>query len=112
MSTTLEITGFHAHVYFDETSIDAAHALCKEAAEVFDLDLGRLHTRPIGPHPAPSCQLDCSVEQFGALLPWLMAHRGELTVFCHGQSGDHLADHTRNTFWLGAPQDLNLAMFR
>lgn len=109
--TQSTITGFHAHVYFEPTSAEAAHSLCRQAAELFGVDMGRAHSRPVGPHSMPSCQLDCSPEQFGKLLPWLMENRGDLIVFCHGKSDDHLLDHTRNAFWLGEAQTLNLTMF-
>lgn len=109
---TPEITGFHAHVYFDETSIDEAETLCREAVDLFGVVMGRVHPKPIGPHPAPSCQLGCSTEQFGKLLPWLITNRGDLTVLCHAMSGDHLIDHTQNAFWLGNQTDLNLTMFK
>lgn len=106
-----KINGFHAHVYFDNTSMDAAAKLCEQAAQRFGVDLGRMHTRPIGPHPMPSCQLDCTNEQFSALLPWLIGNRGDLSILCHGKSSNHLADHTRNAFWLGEPHSLGLSLF-
>ncbi|WP_282093386.1 DOPA 4,5-dioxygenase family protein [Epibacterium ulvae] len=113
MSTTQStITGFHAHIYFEQSSTEAARTLCEQAAERFGVAMGQLHTRPVGPHPMPSCQLDCSPQKFGELLPWLLENRGDLIVFCHAQSGDHLTDHTRNIFWLGEVQSLNLEMFR
>ncbi len=105
------INGFHAHVYFDDTSKDAAADLCEQAAKLFGVDLGRMHMRPIGPHPMPSCQLDCTNEEFSALLPWLLGNRGDLSILCHAKSSDHLADHTRNAFWLGEPQRLDLSLF-
>lgn len=112
MSTKLSsITGFHAHIYFDQSSAEEARILCSQAAKLFGVEMGHLHTRPVGPHPAPSCQLDCSLEQFAELLPWIMENRGSLTVFCHAKTDDHLKDHTHNTFWLGAPQALKLEMF-
>ena len=107
----LILGGFHAHIYFDETSAEAAMALCKTAATKFGVKMGHMHERPIGPHPMPSCQLTCSPQQFAALLPWLMLHRGNMSVLCHGQTGNHLEDHTRNSFWLGEAVDLNLAVF-
>lgn len=110
--TAAEITGFHAHVYFDQNSCQVARQLCQDAAERFGVALGRMHMQPIGPHPAPSCQLDCSAEQFGKLLPWLLMNRGNLTVFCHALSDDPLTDHTRHTFWLGDRHELNLALFK
>ncbi len=109
--THSSITGFHAHIYFEPSSLEVARTLCRRAVERFGVAMGHAHTRPVGPHPMPSCQLECSPEQFGRLLPWLMENRGDLSVFCHAQSGDHLNDHTRNTFWLGDAQSLNLEMF-
>ncbi|MDB5893666.1 MAG: Dopa 4,5-dioxygenase family, partial [Rhodoferax sp.] len=36
-TTAPEITGFHAHVYFDATSVAKARALCEAAAARFPL---------------------------------------------------------------------------
>ena len=52
-----QITGYHAHVYFDASTIDQARALCEQAAQLFPLKMGRVHERPVGPHPDWSCQL-------------------------------------------------------
>ncbi len=51
------IKGYHAHVYFDANTLDQARALCEEAAQLFPLKMGRVHQRPVGPHPDWSCQL-------------------------------------------------------
>lgn len=45
------IKGYHAHVYFDESTIEPAKALCEEAGKRFGVTVGRMHHRPIGPHP-------------------------------------------------------------
>ena len=45
------IKGYHAHVYFDEATVDLAKALCEEAGKLFQVTVGRMHHRPIGPHP-------------------------------------------------------------
>lgn len=111
-ATTHSVNGFHAHVYFDDASQDAAAALCNQAAKLFDVELGQMHVRPIGPHPMPSCQLDCTNEKFCALLPWLMENRGDLSILCHAKTTNHLHDHTRNAFWLGEPQTLDLRLFK
>jgi len=49
------IKGYHAHVYFDASTIDQARALCEQAAQLFPLKMGRVHERPVGPHPDWSC---------------------------------------------------------
>ncbi len=51
------IKDFHAHVYFDASSLARARALCEEAASRFGAKMGRVHERPVGPHPDWSCQL-------------------------------------------------------
>ena len=84
------IADFHAHVYFDADTVEQARALCNEAAERFDVQLGRVHERPVGPHPCWSCQLAFMPEVFGELIPWLSVNRAGLTVFVHPQTGIRL----------------------
>jgi aromatic ring-cleaving dioxygenase len=74
--------------------------------------MGRVHERPVGPHPAWSCQLTFDAADFDRVIPWLEDHRGELDVFVHGQTGDDLADHTTHASWLGKAYELKLDMFR
>ncbi|MEO0389336.1 MAG: DOPA 4,5-dioxygenase family protein [Pseudomonadota bacterium] len=106
-----EITGYHAHVYFDADTLPQARALCEAATREFGVEMGRMHERPLGPHPMWSCQLGCSPDQFAALLPWLALKRDGLIVFCHPDTGDHLADHRDHAIWLGAGLDLDLSIF-
>lgn len=109
---TFDIKSYHAHVYFDAETVDQARALCEAAAEKFDLVMGTVHERPVGPHPMWSCQLGCSREVFAELLPWLALNRGGLIVFAHPETGDALADHTDHAVWLGVGLDLALDMLR
>ena len=51
------ITGYHAHVYFDAASREQAHALCEAAGRTLGVTVGRMHDKPVGPHPRGSCQL-------------------------------------------------------
>ena len=48
---TTEITSFHAHVYFDTASSDAAARVRDSLGARFYVQLGRWHELPIGPHP-------------------------------------------------------------
>ena len=52
------INGYHAHLYFDATTIDQARALAEEGTRLFNLQMGRVHERPVGPHPVrwPTCR--------------------------------------------------------
>lgn len=105
------ILGYHAHVYFDAATTQHATELCQKAAELFEVQMGRVHERPVGPHPMFSCQLACSPSQFSALLPWLALNRNGLVIFCHPETGDHLADHSKHVIWLGEAQPLDLSIF-
>jgi DOPA 4,5-dioxygenase len=105
------ILGYHAHVYFDAATTKQAIELCEAAAELFQIKMGRIHERPVGPHPMFSCQLNCNPDQFAKLLPWLTLNRGGLIVFCHPETGNHLADHSKHVIWLGEAQPLKLSIF-
>lgn len=105
---TPAIRGFHAHVYFGPDTQAQARALCDEAARQFPLKLGRMHERPVGPHPDWSCQLAFGPELFGALIPWLAMHRAGLVVFIHPISDNDLLDHRDRALWMGAVRPLRL----
>jgi len=102
---------YHAHVYFDESTLNPATRLGKQAAELFDIPMGRVHQKRVGPHPCWSYQLTFDSSQFDSLVPWLEAHRGDLTILIHGITGDDLADHTNHAAWLGEAVPLNLSVF-
>lgn len=103
--------GYHAHVYFEQETLDFASALCKEAGEKFGLQVGRVHQRLVGPHTKWSCQIIFSHQSFAEFIPWLDENRGGLSVLVHALTGDDLADHTKYAYWLGDSVELNLAAF-
>jgi aromatic ring-cleaving dioxygenase len=105
------IRSFHAHVYFDANSLVQARALCEAAAQRFDLDMGQVHEKLVGPHPDWSCQLAFTAERFGTVVPWLALNRNGLVVFVHPETGDDLADHRDHAIWLGDSRPLDLRMF-
>jgi DOPA 4,5-dioxygenase len=104
---------YHAHVYFDSTTVQLAKDLCQQVGELFNLKIGRIHTKPIGPHPLSSCQISFTNEDFDQLIPWLNNNRKKLVVLVHAQTGNDLKDHTDYAYWLGEGQrvQLNLAIF-
>ncbi len=104
-----EIREYHAHVYFDSVRMEQARALCQAAGERFALRVGRIHERPVGPHPRWSCQLTFTPELFAELLPWLLLNRAGLTVFVHPDTGDDVKDHTDRALWLGEMLELDLS---
>jgi DOPA 4,5-dioxygenase len=111
MSDSATITDFHAHVYYDEASFEQAKALCERARDSFPLEMGRLHQKPVGPHPMWSCQLAFKPEVFGELIPWLALNRDGLIVFVHPNTGNDYQDHSKHVMWLGDSQVLKLSIF-
>ena len=104
------IVSWHAHVYFDAASRDAAWALREtiEAELAGHLQLGRFHEKPVGPHPMWSYQLAVPAADFPAVLAWLTLNHGALDVFMHPNTDDELRDHRDGALWLGRSHGLNL----
>ena len=105
------IDSWHAHVYFDASSRDAAQALRETIARELAgrVELGRFHEKPVGPHPAWSYQLAFAAANFAAVVGWLALNHGALDVFMHPNTGDELRDHRDSALWLGKSYTLNLA---
>jgi DOPA 4,5-dioxygenase len=104
-----EITGYHAHIYFDDATVEQAKTLCERARDTFNVEMGRMHHRPVGPHPSWSCQLAFGTESFADVVPWLATHRDGLVVFLHPETGDHVKDHTEHAIWMGAMEEIDVS---
>ncbi len=105
------VESWHAHIYFDGTSRDAAWAL-RESCNVElagAMEMGRFHEKPVGPHPMWSYQLAVSTANFARVVSWLALNHGALDVFIHPNTGDALRDHRDCALWLGRSHTLNLA---
>jgi len=111
MTEIADVTGFHAHVYFDRQTVDQARALCEAVRDRFGAEMGRVHERPVGPHPDWSCQLAFPMEKAGAILSFLALNRDGLVVFVHPETGDDLADHTKHAIWMGAIRNVDVSQF-
>ncbi len=109
MRDTVEIHGYHAHIYFDETNRATAERLREEIDAAFDVRLGRWREEPVGPHPKAMYQVAFAPEVFPAIVPWLMLNHADLVVFIHPETGDDLVDHRDSALWLGAKLELDLA---
>ncbi len=107
------IDSWHAHVYFDASSRDAAWALREtiEAQLGPRIQLGRFHERPVGPHPMWSYQLAFGAEQLTAVFGWLALNHGALDVFLHPNTGNALRDHRDSAVWIGRSHTLRLEVF-
>ena len=106
------IEGYHAHVYYDPDSRARAERLRAGIGERFRARLGSWHDEPVGPHPVAMYQVAFAIEEFPALVPWLMLNRDGLTVLVHPTTEDAVADHTRFALWLGTPLPLRLEPLR
>ena len=109
-TSTPTIRAFHAHVYFGPVTLAQARALCEAAAQKFPIKIGRMHEKPVGPHPDWSCQLAFEPALFGQLVPWLTMHRNGLVVFVHPISDNDLVDHRDRAIWMGAVRPLDLSV--
>ncbi|KAL9596047.1 MAG: hypothetical protein Q9219_006063 [cf. Caloplaca sp. 3 TL-2023] len=77
-----------------------------------ELSTYKMHYKPIGPHPIAMFEVDIdNPAQFGAFVPWLAIHRGNLSVLVHTNTGNHLRDHTQNATWMGEKLPLNVERF-
>jgi DOPA 4,5-dioxygenase len=107
---TPQIQDWHAHVYFDAASRDAAWALRERIEKSFPIEMGRFHEKPVGPHPRFSYQVLFKPDQLAPFLSWLALNRGDLTVFVHPNTGQQLADHRDRAIWLGRQETLDLSV--
>jgi len=107
------ISSWHAHVYFDRSTRDAAWALRETIGRELAgaVELGRFHEKPVGPHPKWSYQLAIPPAAVAQVLGWLALNHGALDVFVHPNTGDELRDHRDCALWLGRSHALNLAAF-
>ena len=105
------IASWHAHIYFDATSRDAAWALRAPVESRFGnlVRIGRFHERPVGPHPMWSWQIAIENDQFAELIAWLTLNHGSLDVFVHPNTGDALRDHRDAALWIGHSHELTLS---
>ena len=106
------ITGFHVHVYFDSPTRPTALIVRDGLAERFDVELGRIHDRPMGPHPKSMYQVKFAPGEFSTLVQWLMLNHAGLDVLIHPETGDDVADHTEQALWLGEKLALNIEFLR
>ncbi len=97
------ITGWHAHVYYDGGSREAAERLREGIAQAFpDAVLGRWHDKPVGPHPQAMYQVAFAPALFPTLVPFLALNREGLAVLVHPETGRQKADHLHHAMWMGA----------
>lgn len=105
------IKGWHAHVYYDPASREAAAALRADiGARFVAARLGRWHDVPVGPHPLAMYQVAFEPGDAAALIPFLALNRRGLTVLVHPETGRPKADHLEHALWMGAVLPLDASM--
>lgn len=106
------ITGYHAHIYYDENSKAKAQSLSKAVEnEHGGAAFGRWHDRPVGPHPDWSHQIAFEPDLFDRIIPFLALNQGGLTIFIHPNTDDELRDHRDGAIWMGQTRPLDLSVF-
>ena len=104
----MTIENYHAHVYYDEISRNAAEVLREEIAQRFAVKMGRWREEPVGPHPQAMYQVAFEPKLFTAIVPWLLLNRNNLDILIHPNTGTSLADHTNHALWMGNKLTLRL----
>jgi DOPA 4,5-dioxygenase len=112
MREITDITGYHAHVYFDAASREAAERLRDGAGQRFAVELGRWHEQPIGPHTKAMYQIAFATSEFAKIVPWMMLNRAGLSILVHPMTGDAPADHDANPLWLGERLPVDIEFLR
>ena len=110
MTDQATISGYHAHIYFEDSSADYAAEIRETIAARFDVEMGRWHDKLVGPHSRPMYQVSFAPSLFAEFVPWLMVNHGELSVLIHPRTGDDLPDHTDFALWLGEQLDLDTSV--
>ncbi len=107
-----DIKDYHAHIYYDPETREAAKRLRASLAAKFHVQLGSWHDEPVGPHPKSMYQAVFAPSEFGSVVPWLMLHREGLTVLIHPSTGASLGDHLDRALWLGTALKLRESTLR
>ena len=109
-----EITGYHAHIYYNPATTRSAAARLREGlgAAFPAATLGSWHDEAVGPHTVAMYQVAFVVEDFARLVPWLMLNRGGLDVLVHPLAGNAYDDHTVYAMWLGDKLPLRLDVLK
>jgi len=109
---TGKIHGYHAHVYYDQTSRETAARLREAIERSFEVVMGHWRDEPVGPHPQSMYQVKFEPGEFPRIVPWLMLNRTGLTILVHPETDNAYLDHAENALWLGQKLSLRLEGLR
>ena len=106
-----KIKSYHAHFYFNESSLEDAREIYDASKSLSNVKLGNFNERNVGPHTTWSFMIDFAVEELVQILPWLTFNRKSLSVLVHPNSGNDLLDHTEYASWFGEKIELDISRF-
>ncbi len=107
-----EVSGYHAHVYFDPTSRPTAERLREAIISRFAVEPDGFSDEPRGPHPIAQFNIIFQAGVFPAIVPWLMLNRDGLDVLVHPLTEDMVDDHSAYALWMGTPVPMDLDFLR
>lgn len=102
---------YHAHLYFDEHTVDIATEIYKQIHSQFSFEIGRFHEKCVGPHTKWMFQVSFTNNDFASFINWLNDNRSDFSILIHPVTGNDLQDHTEYASWLGDNINLNLKLF-
>ncbi|ORY55344.1 DOPA-like domain-containing protein [Leucosporidium creatinivorum] len=108
---------FDLHIYYNQNSpgqLAHARALHERIRREFpELRVYKFWEVPVGPHPVAMFEVNTfTPAQLGAIMGFLVAYRGGLSVLIHPNTDDEYRDHTERATWMGQPYPLNVSFLR
>lgn len=105
----MAVRAYHFHLYFTAENRPSAAALRSRLIEGpgFEVEVGRLHDAPVGPHLSSQFLASVPPSALEAALRWYMASHGEHPVLLHPDTGHDHRDHMAHALWLGERQALD-----
>jgi aromatic ring-cleaving dioxygenase len=105
------ITGWHAHIYYDPAATKADAARLRERIEALFGDrvvVGRWHDEHVGPHWASMYQIAFDQPMFAEFVSWMTVNREGLNVLIHPLTDNTYNDHIIFGFWMGGKEPLDV----
>ena len=102
-----EIASYHAHIYYEEPTRDAAVWLRERIGERFLVTLGRWHDAEVGPHSGSMYQVAFGPAVFARIVPWLMLNHRDLSILVHPNTVNPRRDHLVDGVWIGPQRMIN-----
>lgn len=103
---------FHGHVYFSADQIERATEVRQNLASALPqlTYLGKLITRPIGPHTKPMFEIHIPAAKIERIMPVINELRQGLSVLIHPVQENELEAHATGARWLGEKLPLDLTV--